>query len=100
MKPNISLVCKKSTCFPPVKMVLGQLPPGKMAPNPNLNANANPNSNPNRGGQFSSRAIVRTPVKTKETKNGKEIKKNRRNKKQIKQKTLSFIKLTQIFPNN
>ena len=28
MKPNISLACKKSPCFPPVKTVLGQLPPG------------------------------------------------------------------------
>ena len=28
MKPNISLACKKSPCFPPVKKVLGQLPPG------------------------------------------------------------------------
>ena len=34
MKPNISLVCKKYPCFPPVKTVLEQLPPRKIAPKP------------------------------------------------------------------
>ena len=29
-------------------MVLGQLPPRKIAPNPNSNTNPNPNPNPNR----------------------------------------------------
>ena len=53
MKPNISLASKKFPCFPPVET-------------------ANPNPNPNRG-QFSSGAIVRIPVKTKETKNQKKI---------------------------
>ena len=37
MKPNFSLVCKKYPCFPPVKMVLGQIPRGKLPPNPNPN---------------------------------------------------------------
>ena len=46
MKPNISLACKKSPCFPPVKMVLGQLAPRKIAPN------AKPNPYPNRGAIF------------------------------------------------
>ena len=50
MKPNISLARKKSPCFPPVKMVLGQLAPRKIAPN--LNPNAKPNPNPNRGAIF------------------------------------------------
>ena len=52
------------------------------------------------GQQFSSGTIVRTPIKTKEMKNKKEIKNNRRKKKEIKQKTLSFMKLKQTFPNN
>ena len=47
MKPNISLACKKSPLLPPVKMVLGQLPP-----NPSPNSKANPNPNPNRGAVF------------------------------------------------
>ena len=37
-------------------MVLGQLPPRKIAPNPNPNPNANPNPNPSRG------AIFQTPL--------------------------------------
>ena len=52
MKPNISLVCKKSPCLPSVKTVLGQLPQRKNVPNPNPNPNANSNSNPNRDGNF------------------------------------------------
>ena len=47
MKPNISLACKKSPFLPPVKMVLGQLPP-----NPSPNSKANPKPNPNRGAVF------------------------------------------------
>ena len=47
MKPNISWACKKSPFLPPVKMVLGQLPP-----NPSPNSKANPNPNPNRGAVF------------------------------------------------
>ena len=82
MKPNISLACKKYPCFPPVKAVLRQLTPRKIAPPPNPNPNSNDNPNLTlTGGQFSSGAIVRTPVKTKETKNRKEIKNNRRKKK-------------------
>ena len=50
--------------------------------------------------QFSPGEIVRTPVKTKETKNRKERKNNRRKKEEIKQKALSFIKLKQTFPSN
>ena len=34
MKPNISQVYQKIPCFPPVKTVLGQLPPGKIGPKP------------------------------------------------------------------
>ena len=45
MKPNIWLPCKESTRFAPVKMVLGQLFPRKIAPNPKPNANPNPNPN-------------------------------------------------------
>ena len=52
MKPNISLVCKKSPCFPPVKTVLRQLPSKKIVPNPNPNPNADPNSNANGGAIF------------------------------------------------
>ena len=37
-------------------MVLGQLPPRKIAPNPNPNPNANPNPNPSLG------AIFQTPL--------------------------------------
>ena len=70
MKPKISLVCKKSPCFPLVKNGFRTIDPKKNCPNSNPNPNANPNSNPS-GGQFSSRAIVQTPVKTKETKNRK-----------------------------
>ena len=43
-------------------MVLGQLPQREIAPNPKNNPNPNPNHNANRGA-FSSRAIVRTPIK-------------------------------------
>ena len=42
--------------------------------------------------------IFRTPVKTKETKDQKEIKSNRGKKKLIKQKRLSFIKSKQNLP--
>ena len=47
MKPNISLACKKSPCFRPVKAVLGQLLSRKIAPNPNRHSNDKPNPNPN-----------------------------------------------------
>ena len=47
MKHNISLVCKKSSCLPPVKTVLGQLLPKKIAPSSNPNPKTNPNSNSN-----------------------------------------------------
>ena len=33
-------------------MVIGQLPPRKIAPNRNLNPNPKPNPNPNRGSIF------------------------------------------------
>ena len=77
MKLNISLACKKFPFFPPVKTVLRQL-----SPNSSPKSRANPNTDPNRGGGtiFFGR-IVPTPVKTKETKNRKEIKNNRRKKK-------------------
>ena len=82
MKPNISLACKKSPFFPPVKTVLGQFPPRKISPNPSPNHKANPYPNPNRGGgKFSLGLIAWTPVKIKETKNRKQIKNNRRKKK-------------------
>ena len=70
MKPNILLACKKSPCFPPKETVLGQLPLGQitLTQTPTLT-----------GRQFSSKATVRIPVKTKETKNRKEIK-ERKNK--------------------
>ena len=57
-------------------MVLGQLPPRKIAPNPNFNANPKLNPNPNRGGggggQFSSGAIVRSSKYSKATQNSPE----------------------------
>ena len=93
MKPNISLACKKS-CFPPVKLVLGKLPC-----NPNRNPNANPNPNPDRRAIFLGGNCPDT-VKSKKTKNRKEIKSNRGKKKEIKQKKLFFIKLKQTFPKN
>ena len=93
MKPNISLACKKS-CFPPVKLVLGILPC-----NPNRNPNANPNPNPDRRAIFLGGNCPDT-VKSKKTKNRKEIKSNRGKKKEIKQKKLFFIKLKQTFPKN
>ena len=74
MKPKILLACKKSPFFPPVKTVLGRLPPRKISSNPSPNPKANPNPNPYLGG-FSLGGIVWTPVKAKETKN------NRRKKK-------------------
>ena len=86
MKPNISLACKKSPFLPPVRTVLGQFP--RSAPNTSPNPRANPNPNPNQG-QFS----LGGGLKTKETKNRKEIKNDRRKKKEIKQSTLSFVKL-------
>ena len=43
------------------------------------------------GEQFSPGEIVRTPVRTKETKNRKERKNNRRKKEEIKQKALSLL---------
>ena len=91
MKPNISLACKKSSFFPLVKTVLGELARGKFPHNPSPNTKANPNPNPNRwrgreviffGG------IVRVPVETKETKKRKEIRNNRKKKKEIKQNRL------------
>ena len=77
MKLNISLACKKFSFFPPVKTVLRQL-----SPNSSPNSKANPKTDPNRGGgTIFFGGIVPTPVKTKETKNRKEIKNNRRKKK-------------------
>ena len=105
MKHNISLVCKKSSCLPPVKTVLGQLPQRKLPPTLTLTLRLTQTLTLT-WGQFSSGAVVRTPVKTKETKNRKEIKNNRRKKKEIKQRMFfiklkqSFIKLKQTFPNN
>ena len=78
MKPNILLVCKKSLCFPLVETILGKLSPAL-----NLTLKLTQTLTVT-GGQFFSGAIVRTPVKTKETKNRKEIKNNRRKKKEIK----------------
>ena len=75
MKPNISLACKKSPLLPPVKMVLGQLPP-----NPSPNSKANPNPNPNRGAVFFSGNCPDTG-KSKRNENQKEIKNNRRKEK-------------------
>ena len=59
---------------------------GKFPPNSSPNSKANPNPAPNRGWQFSLGKIIRTPVKTKETENRKEIKNNRRKTKYIKQR--------------
>ena len=70
---HISLVCKKSPCLPPVKTVLGQLPPKKIAPNPNPNPKTNPNSNPNLGTIFLGDSCPDTG-------------KNKRNKKQKRNK--------------
>ena len=58
----------------------------KFPPNSSPNSKANPNPTPNRRWQFSLGKIVRTPVKTKETENQKEIKSNRRKTKYIKQR--------------
>ena len=91
MKPNILLAYKKYF-LPPAKTVPGQLPRGKLSPyKTSPNPNANPNPNPNRG------HFLFGESKAKETKNRKEIKNNRRKKKEIKQKTLIF-KLEQTFP--
>ena len=73
MKPNISLACKKSPFFPPVKTVPGQFPRGKLSSKPSPNPKASPNPNPNRESNFLWGRIGRTPVKTKETKNTKEM---------------------------
>ena len=59
---------------------------GKFPPNFSPNSKANPNPTPNRRWQFSLGKIVRTPVKTKETENQKEIKSNRRKTEYIKQR--------------
>ena len=93
MKTNISLACKKSPFFPPVKMVLGQLPSTLT-----LTLKLSQTLALTGGGGFSLGGILPTPVKTKEMKKRKEIKNNRREKKLIKQKRLSFIKFKETFP--
>ena len=88
MKPKISWACKKSPFLPPVKTVLGQLPPRTIAPTLALTLKLT---------LTGERSFLWGELQTTETKNRKEIKNNRTKKKEIKQKTLSF-KLKQTFP--
>ena len=67
---EITLVIKELQLL---KLVLGQLPPRKIAPNPNFNVNPKPNPNPNRGRdlprgqlsghQYDSSCILKTGIK-------------------------------------
>ena len=78
MKPNVLLVCKRSPCFPPVKTVLGQLNPRKIAPNPD--PNANPNSDPNQGAIFLEGNCPDTGKNKRNEKQKRNKKKGKRNK--------------------
>ena len=82
MKPNISLACKKSPFFSTGKNGSKTIAPEEHFPRIlALTLKLTQTLTPAGGGSNFLWGIVRTPVKTKETKNRKEIENNRIKKK-------------------